>query len=360
VRLLLATKDVEVSSPVFGEGSLQKGTVYFTFGKFARDIASSRAGIVMDEQAPVPSLSRFALRQLPNRSRILFIHSGGYGDTVTVGILLELLREKYHACFDVCCHRDKYDFILEPMGFEGTWLPFPPPADGLTPYDYVLTDLAAMADDSMDLLRRSPLQVLAEAFDLSIRNHGVRYRVPEECRVRMTLPSTGRIRIGLNFDAMGRVKSYPGDLHHSLISKLLSSNLELHVFGRKTLSPGLLASNHGIHNHVNRTNIPELAALLDQMDLVVGVDSFVAHLSGLLDKRTLVLLSSTGKDYFHHYRAVSAYPSRLACAPCFHVSNTCPLGYARCVAFYHESMGANLLVSRIDKELSGIYGLDRG
>jgi hypothetical protein len=360
MRLLLATKDVEFSSPVFGDGSLEKGTVYFTFGKFARDIASSHAGIVMDEQAPVPSLSRRALRQLPNRSRILFIHSGGYGDTITVGILLELLREKYHACFDVCCHRDKYDFILEPMGFRGTWLPFPPPAAGLTPYDYVLTDLAAMVDDPMDLLRRSPLQVLAEAFDLSVRNQGVRYRVPEECLVHMTLPSTGRIRIGLNFDAMGRVKCYPGDLQHSLISRLLSANLELHLFGRKVLSRGLPESNHGIHNHVNRTNIHELAALLDQMDLVVGVDSFVAHLAGLLGKRTLVLLSTTGENYFHHYRAVSVCSSRLVCAPCFHVSNTCPIGHARCVAFYHESMGTDLLVSWIVKELSGMYALDRG
>jgi hypothetical protein len=360
MRLLLATKDVEFSSPVFGDGSLEKGTVYFTFGKFARDIASSHAGIVMDEQAPVPSLSRRALRDLPKECRILFVHSGGYGDTITVGILLQLLREKYHACFDVCCHREKYDFILEPMGFEGGWLPFPPPVDRLTLYDYVLTDLAAMAGNPMDLLRRSPLQVLAEAFDLSIRNHGVRYRIPAECRVHMTLPSTGRIRIGLNFDAMGRVKSYPGDLQRSLISGLLSSNLELHFFGRKILGPGPAELNYGIHNHVNRTNIPELAALLDQMDLVVGVDSFVAHLSGLLGKRTLVLLSTTGQDYFHHYRTVSAYSSRLPCAPCFHVSNTCPLGHGRCVAFYHENMNTDLLVSRIVKELSGMYELHRG
>jgi ADP-heptose:LPS heptosyltransferase len=176
----------------------------------------------------------------------------------------------------------------------------------------------------------------------------------------MSLPSTGHIRVGLNFDSMGRVKSYPSDLQHSLISRLLSLNLELHLFGRKIVSSGLAESNYGTHNHVNQTNIPELAALLDQMDLVLGVDSFVAHLSSLLGKRTLVLLSTTGEDYFHHYPAVSPYSSRLPCAPCFHVSNTCSLGHARCAAFYHESMDTDLLVSRVVMELSGMYGSNHG
>ena len=159
MKQLLATKDVAFSSPVFGDGFLEKGTVYFTFGKFARDIASSDAGIVIDEQISVPSFIPLELRESSNRSRILFLHSGGYGDTITVGILLKCLRDRYGVDFDVCCHRDKNDFILKPMGFGGSWLPFPPPVDGVRSYDYVLTDLAGMAKDPMDLLKRSPLQV---------------------------------------------------------------------------------------------------------------------------------------------------------------------------------------------------------
>jgi ADP-heptose:LPS heptosyltransferase len=159
---------------------------------------------------------------------------------------------------------------------------------------------------------------------------------------------------------MGRIKSYPGDLQRLLISTLLSLGLELHLFGRKDGPSRPAEWNPNIHNHRNQTTIPELAALLDQMDLVLGVDSFVAHLSGLLGKRTLVLLSTTGEDYFHHYPAVTACPSRLPCAPCFHASDTCPLGRASCDAFYHESVNTGLLASRVIRELSGIYGLHRG
>ncbi|PKN68152.1 MAG: hypothetical protein CVU57_00580 [Deltaproteobacteria bacterium HGW-Deltaproteobacteria-15] len=360
MKLLLATKDVNFFSPVFGVGSLEKGTAYFTFGKFARDMASQDAGILMDEHAPVPFLCRDALGDLPKNSRILLIHSGGYGDTITVGILINCLRKKYGADFDVCCHRDKHDFILKPMGFEGTWLSFPPPVGRLHPYDYLLTDLAAMAEDPMDLLRRSPLDVLGEVFGVSLRNEGVQYRIPSEYRISMGLPSSKRIRVGLNFDAMGRVKSYPGDLQDLLISRLLPLNLELHLFGQRTLPSGLAESNGGIHNHVNRTTIPELAALLDQMDLVLSVDSFVAHLSALLGKQTLVLLSTTGEEYFRHYPAVSACSSRLTCAPCFHVNDTCPLGRANCGAFYHESMQTDILASRVIRKISGMYGIKNG
>ena len=355
MRLLLATSDVDFSSPVFGEGTLESGTVYFTFGKFAKDIASSNGGILIEEPPPVPLLDPQALRNLTKESRILLIHSGGYGDTITVGILLTCLMEKYGLDVDVCCHRDKHDFILRPMGVEMGWLPFPPPVERLKPYDYALTDLAAMAKNPMDLLRRSPLDVLAEVFDLSIKNHGVRYQIPAEYRARMQLPITQSIRVGIHFDAMGRVKSLPEDLQSLLILKLLSLNLELHVFGRKSLSNDLLESHPGIHNHANNTTIPEMAALLHQMDLVVGVDSFVAHLSGLLGKRTLVLLSTTTADYFHHYPAVSSCSSAIACAPCFHVNHTCPRGHHHCHAFYHTSMDPDALVSRIVRELSNMH-----
>jgi ADP-heptose:LPS heptosyltransferase len=137
-------------------------------------------------------------------------------------------------------------------------------------------------------------------------------------------------------------------------------NLEVHLFGDKPVNTGSAESNQNIHDHVNQTNISELAALLDQMDLVLGIDSFVAHLSSLLGKRTLVLLSSTGDDYFHHYTSTSTCSSQLSCAPCFHVSNTCPLGHDRCAAFYHESMDVELLSSWIVKELTGMYKSNYG
>jgi hypothetical protein len=55
-----------------------------------------------------------------------------------------------------------------------------------------------------------------------------------------------------------------------------------------------LASNPQILNFTNYLNdFVDTAALIDNLDLVISVDTSVAHLSGALGKKTLVLLSST-------------------------------------------------------------------
>ncbi len=352
MKCLQATRDFGFSSPVFGEGYLEKGKRYYTFGKFARDISALNAGEILEHGPSPRTFSRDTGNHLLQNAKILLIHSGGYGDTITVGILLALIEREYGIQVDVCGHRDKWLSILKPMGFMGGWLPYPISLHILESYDYVITDLASFVSDPAVLLKHSPLKILADIFRVRLEDHGIRFLVSEDIKARLKLPATSLLRIGVNFDSMGAVKSYPPEIQPLFLKKLLRLDFEIHCFGTKPLDPGIDCSDDRLHDHTARTNITELSALLEQMDFVIGVDSFVAHLSGILGKETLVLLSTTGSAYFDHYERVTTLASRLDCVPCFHVGNACPLKRPRCAAFHHESVAPERIVRNVVERMA--------
>ena len=353
MNLIQAIKDLSFSCPIFGEGRIEQGKYYYSFGKFARDVSSMNRAIILEGKIGVPDLSPEVLPLLSGREKILMIHSGGFGDTITIGILLKLLKKKYKNTFDVCCHYDKWASILKPMGFEGWWMPYPPEIENLENYDYILSDLYQFIDDPSLFLKKSPIKILAEVFDVPLVSYPYTFIVPESVKSRMQLSGVKQIRIGINFDSMGNVKSYPEDLQPHLINKLLLAGFELFFFGMKPLSEVVDTRDIRIHDITRRTNILELAALLDQMDYIIGVDSFAAHLAGILNKSILVLLSTTNKDYFDHYGGfLKTFPSRIECAPCYHVGDQCPLGLSSCRAFYHDSIGPDKIILKIIKEIT--------
>jgi len=360
MRILHATKDFAFSTTVFGEGRLEKGKDYYTFGKFAKDVAAMGAGVILEGEPRVQDFSPEATRDLRPGSRILLLHSGGYGDTITVGIFLALMMRRFGVNFDVCGDPEKHAYILKPMGLEGDCLSYPPLLEEVESYDYLLRELAAFAANPRALLEESPLKILCRAFGLPLQMDGIGFRVPRETSKRLELPQSKRIRVGINFDSNGAVKSYPEELQALLVDSLLDLGFELFFFGTRPLSDEIEPGTELLHDLTGRTRIPELAALLDQMDLVLGVDSFVAHLSGILGKKTIVLLSTTGEDYFDHYPAVFSRASKIECAPCFSTGDTCPLGYPRCRAFYHESIQPGILLQAMIREITRMYGYSHG
>ena len=74
------------------------------------------------------------------------------------------------------------------------------------------------------------------------------------------------------------------------------------------------------------------------MDLMICVDSFMAHLSDILRKKTIVLLSSTRKGIYNSHNYVHCIESTIECSPCGQVADVCPRGLDQCMAFHHESI----------------------
>jgi ADP-heptose:LPS heptosyltransferase len=162
----------------------------------------------------------------------------------------------------------------------------------------------------------------------------------------MLLPATGRKRIGLNLASNGLVKSYPLKLYEALFDSLRALDLDLYFFGNKREQIDL-SRTADLSDWRGRTTVPELAALLAQMDLVLGVDSFVVHLADLLGKTALVLLATTAPSYFARHRHISCLASGLDCSPCFAFADHCPRNHATCRAFEQPGIRPEVIAQTV-------------
>lgn len=350
---ILATSNYGFRCPVFGEGYLEKGKIYYSYSKFAKDVSLQDAGNIMDLEPPDTFTGRL-LKDGLDGARVLLIHSGGFGDTVSLGILLRLIKNKWGLKFDVCCHQEKFKEILVPMGFDGKCLSYPPEASTLNRYDYVLPELSKMVADQKALVDNSVVELLCRSFGITDYSHDVQYVIDGHAMKRMKLPSTNRIRVGINFDSDSPLKSYPESLQPVLVQTLARLGGELYFMGKKPIERSVGREDRHIHDYTAGTSIPELAALLDQMDFVLAVDSFAANLSGILGKSTLVLMSTTGEGLFSHFKNVSGFGGKIECRPCGSVlsKSRCPLGYSECKAFHHPSIRPDIIVKKVIDKLT--------
>jgi hypothetical protein len=345
------TRTTGFRHPVFGEGALLEDRTYYTFSQFARDLEAAGIGrIVRDHLVPPVPFRPVHLREREGMSKVLLMFSGGFGDAITLGIVIPAVIRKYGIDFDLCCDARKWESVFEPMGTPCRHVPFPPGADLLCAYDAILSrveDFFASGDG----LRTSPVINLAQGFGVDPGLLEAGYSIPPAIRDQWRLPHSGRIRIGINFDSNGRVKSYPEGLQPEFLSLFRAAGMELYILGTGR-GPGGNAENPGIHDLRGRTTILECAALLEQMDAVIGVDSFVVHLAHLLGRPALVLLSTTAPAYFQWHRNIVCVNSRLECSPCFEFLDRCPLGRSACGAFLHESIAPSVILGQLAKILS--------
>jgi ADP-heptose:LPS heptosyltransferase len=180
------------------------------------------------------------------------------------------------------------------------------------------------------------------------------YFIPPAIRKRSRLPDSGSIRIGLHFDSNGLVKSYPDSLQGPLLRTFLDSGLELNILGTRRGSADH-SNVKGLQDLRGKTGIVHSAALLEQMDAVVGVDSFVVHLAHLLGIPSVVLLSTTAPAYFEWHDRIACMTSRLECSPCLEFLDTCPVGHSECRAFFHESIAPHVILGHLMRTVSGRF-----
>jgi hypothetical protein len=345
MKFFLATDNVPFKNGVYGNGMLENGAVYYAHTQFANEAICQGVGEpVIDFTPQVQIFEPTHLRKEVAGKRILLFFAGGLGDAVTVGTVLPLVSKTYDLRFDICCDAKKWSDLFVPMGISGHHVPYPVRAETMLHYDALLTDISCFYG-SGDGLRNSPVCALSEGFEIDLSAADSTYRIPAETIARCKLPASGATRVGINFDSNGSVKSYPTELRLAVLEGLLAFGAEVYVFGKKSCD--VFRKKDGINDLIGKTTIPELAAFIAQMDLFCGVDSFSVHLSNLLKKKTVVLLSTTTSESFAWHKHISCVQSRLACAPCFAVFDTCPREFGRCRAFFHESIAPKQIVKTL-------------
>lgn len=341
-------------NPVYGKGIIYKDKVYYAYSQFAREIVMQAGGQIFEVDKPdVVHFESSHLSLEKGYEKILLMFAGGLGDAVTLGIVLPEVIKKYNITLDICGDKIKWDTIFKPMGMPGKHVAYPPDLEALSQYNAVLTDITRFYYSNCGL-RVSPIIKLCRKFGINPVDLKSIYEIPDDVTRKSKLSPTDAVRIGVNFDSNGRVRSYPEKLSYRLLKGLQEIGLELYLFGIKKNEQERY-NFKGIHDFRSKTTIPELAAIISQMDMVLGVDSFIIHLSNLLNKPVITLLSTTAPSYFEWHKHVSCLSSKMECSPCFEDFNDCPLGFKECRAFYHQSIRENIIIKEIVKKIAASF-----
>jgi ADP-heptose:LPS heptosyltransferase len=281
---------------------------------------------------------------------VILLFDGGLGDAISLAALLEGLKKTFNISSDVACRLEVWECILKPLGFKGGWRRPPLHTKQIHEYDYIQTKADRFFLQKRQRWDQCVLEELEHAYKVDLKRHGLTYAIPADVLEASYLLETARVRIGVNFDSQGEIRSYPSDLQPLLLELLLQADSEVFMFGQRRPNLAHFSKDERLRDLTGGTSIFELAALISRMDVILGVDSFIAHLANILGIRTLVMLTVTRKGVFRRHPNVSCLESLIECAPCGRVGNRCPLGYARCNAFFHDSLTPERIARAVVQE----------
>ncbi len=317
---------------------LQQGKIYLLRKAHARQLADQHVGHPVGGIPKCRLFTADTLKYHQNPVRVLFSFDGGLGDAISLGVLLEALRKQYHMNIDIVCRRLIWSDILKPLGFPGRWIQPPPEKDTVAAYDYIQPRADSLIKETTGMTRRCIVDELAAAYKVDLSRVQISLSIPDCDRQRNVIPRSSRPMLGLNFDSKGPIRSYPPRMQPALAHMLLAAGFEVFLFGLAPVRLSKISPNSLIHDYCGKTTVPQLASLVAQMDLVICVDSFIAHLANILGVPTIALLSATRRGIFAWHEQVVCLESGIECAPCGEVNGPCPMGYAECQAFYHPSI----------------------
>jgi hypothetical protein len=351
LRLIKITEEiVKVTDSTFGNKTLYRDKIYLTYNAMAEKIVRANWGEIVGDRKALSLLPCEVLRQNKETKKVLFLFSGGFGDAISLGVLLNNLEKEYNLMIDVGCSHDVRHYILTPLGFCGKKLDCPVELEKLNEYDYIQPDVTDFISDQTRKRERSIPEELAKAYSIGLSKFHGDYHIPEDIEKRMGLATNTAVRIGISFESKGDVKSYPDELGLQLISDLIGIGFEVYRFGTQPSNKIQHFPRNMYYDYSGKTNIFELAALVKQMDIVVGMDSFAVHLSNILDVRTIALLSTTASSVYRCHNNVVCFQSQIDCAPCGAIEDVCPKGYKKCEAFYHPSVNYERIIALVVRE----------
>lgn len=334
----ITDKFVTLNNEFYDNVTLWQGNTYLLRKAHVQGIANLGLGERVDGFDQLPHLPIEVMRPHSQPVKVLFLFEGGLGDAISLAVLLDALKVKYNIRSDVACKYDVWMDILKPLGFLGNRVQLPVELEIINEYDYIQISGDRFIQDKTGMTNKCIVEELGRAYGIDLGRHSIQYSIPEEIRKKATLPETQKIRIGVNFDSKGLIRSYPKELQPILINYFLGAGFEIFLFGFDKPNLSEIDEDDSIHDYCGRTTVPELAATISQMDMMVCVDSFIAHLSNILGINTIVLLSTTRKGIFRWHKNIRCLESQIECAPCGEIANDCPVTNSKCQAFSHESI----------------------
>jgi len=93
--------------------------------------------------------------------------------------------------------------------------------------------------------------------------------------------------------------------------------------------------------------VAELAATIEQMDIVITGDSFLLHLAGSLGVPTVAIFAPTDAVTACDYPTAAPLTSNAKCSPCGVAFGACPEGHKECIAHRDKSLSPQAIVDRV-------------
>ena len=340
---------ITLSNELYNNVTMRGGHTYLLQDAHARGIENLGLGHRVDGYERLPHLKIHDLRPHDRPYKTLFLFTGGLGDAISLFILLDALEKEYNIITDVACRDDIYQDIFKPLGFTGDHVQIPVNLEVIKNYTSIQTSADNFFQDNLPKWGKCIIDDLGSAYKVNLNNSTARYSIPEGILKKSVLPSGTNVRIGINFDSRGDIRSYPDTMQPVLINGLLKIGFETFLFGQKRPNIAGLKDIKKTHNYCGHTTVAELASMITQMDIMITMDSFIAHLSNILGKKTLVLLSTTKRGIFQWHKSIHCMESQIECSPCGEVGNECPRKFSQCEAFFHGSIAPEAIISSIIK-----------
>jgi len=346
---------VTLNSEPYNDTKLLQGKTYLLSKMHSQGIADLELGRIVAGADRLSYLPESELRSHDTPLYALFLFDGGYGDAVSLLVFLKALEHTYNIRCNIACKHKIWRDILKPLGFSGDRYPIPVELSVIISHDYIQPRADIYFKDKPNKWELCIVEELAIAYRLDIEKINLHYSIPDDTQKEYTLPESRKIRIGLNFDSKGSIRSYPKDLQPVLIRHLLDAGFEIYIFGTQIPNLSEFIDCSMVHDYCGKTSVPELASMIRQMDLIICMDSFIAHLSNILGKKTLILLSTTRKGVFNWHKNVICLESKINCTPCGEVANSCPKGDDHCAAFFHKSITPEVITFTIINECAMFF-----
>lgn len=353
----ITDKFVTLNSNFYDNVTLWQDKTYLLHKAHVQGIVNLGLGQRVDGFDRLPHLPIELMSPHSEPVNVLFLFEAGLGDAISLAVLLDALKVKYNIRSDVACKYEVWTDILKPLGFSGNWVQPPVELEIINEYDYIQIKGDSFIQDKTEMWNKCIVEELGRGYRIDLSEHLIQYSIPEWICKKTTLPNTSKIRIGINFDSKGLIRSYPKELQPILVKYFLEAGLEIFLFGKAKPNFSGIDEDDSIHDYCGKTTVSELAAMLRQMDIMVSMDSFIAHLSNILGINTIVLLSTTRKGIFNWHKNVKCLESRIECNSCGEVADDCPRGYAQCQAFFHESISPEIITYSVMRECAGYFEL---
>lgn len=235
--------------------------------------------------------------------------------------------------------------------------PYPLRVEAWSQYDHYLT---------MEVLQHAQMQadqslpeVLAKTIGVELGDRSLELNLPENLEKEIS-HDTNTPLVALSIGEGKSLRAYPAALLREVISSLAEQGIACILLGQIDTGWAMPDSPPFVTDMRGKTpSILQLAVWLKAANVIVAHDSLTMYLASSLGSPTISLFAPTNGMSAKLYGSTISLHSKEQCAPCHELTDICPKGHDRCIAWENEAVKPQIIIDAVLKQLT-IQGLKYG